>query len=260
MTFKEFKSTVQAGKESKIESSGFIYKAQRNLSAAISWLLIKMFPRIQANHVSVFNILLIWFVFIFSFWVADLGQLAVVIVQLILLNISSLVDKIDGEIARYRQRYTQAGIYYDMTYHFFYVFVFYFVIGYFFFFVSANIYILLFSIWLAILMTYHRMLGKLRHHIKFKIQLEAHQNIISDWISEPSKIKSALVQRAYYLFFLIYDLTWVWFLFLAILSIWQPSLAYNIYIAHIMIALIWVIKIILLDHPRRGLYRGKDLL
>lgn len=259
MTFKEFRSIVQAGKEAKIESSGMIYKFQRWLSAIISWNLIKIFPKIQANHVSIFNIILIWFVFIFSFWVGDLGRLIVIIIQLILLSISSLIDKIDGEIARYRKNFTQAGIYFDITYHFFYVFVFYFVIGYFFFFVSANIYVLLFSIWLGILMTYQKMLGKLRHHIKYKIELESHSNLVRDLnVASDQKTTAKIVRLFYYLFFLIYDWTWLWFLLLTVLSKWQANLAYSIYIIHIFVSLIWVIKIILIDHPRRGLYSRLD--
>lgn len=173
-----------------------------------------MLNKIKPNQAAVFNILLVWFVFIFSFQVASIGSFKVTIIQIILLFLSLIIDKV----------YNQADNYYRNIYRFFYIFVFYFVIAYFFFFLSANIYVLLFGIWQAILMAYEKSQNKK----------------INRWVFN--------------------YLIWLGCLFLVFLSIWQSSWSYNIYISYVILNIIWTIKVILIDYQRADLYKGKDLL
>ncbi|PLX26226.1 hypothetical protein C0580_00330 [Candidatus Parcubacteria bacterium] len=260
MDFKSFREKSQAGKEAKISSSGFMYRWQRGLSIKISWLLIKIFPGIRANHVSVFNIILTLSIFLLSFWAWDFGPFYMVLIQLILLNFTSVLDKVDGEIARYKETFTQQGVYYDLTYHFFYPFVFYFVVGYFWFLETIEVPLLLAAIFVAILSVNSKMLGKLRHHVKYKVNLESHGKIVQGLLAEKkSKKKKPVLSRLInYSVFLIYDWTWFLYLILILMSLFNFYLALLIYILHLIVSMILILKQILIDHPDRGLYTKDD--
>ncbi|RJQ35642.1 CDP-alcohol phosphatidyltransferase family protein [Candidatus Parcubacteria bacterium] len=260
MNFEDFKKKAQAGKEDKISSSGLMYRWQRFLSVRISWLLIKIFPNIKPNHISVFNILLTLFVFVLSFFAWDLGPFYMIIIQLLLLNFTSVLDKVDGEIARHKEIFTQQGVYYDLTYHFFYPFVFYFAVGYFWFLSTVEISILLFSIFLAILAMNSKMLGKLRHHVKYKVELESHGKIVSGLLADKKNKdkKPAFIKLINYLVFLIYDWTWNFYFVLIIWSLFNFKTAIFIYFMHLVLSIILIIKQIFFDHPRHGLYSKED--
>jgi len=260
MTFSEFKQKVQASKEEKIKHSSHMYRWQRWLSVRISWLLIKVFPRIRANHVSIFNILLILFVLVLCFWAWDSGPFYMAFIQLLLLNLTSVLDKVDGEIARYREEFTQQGVYYDITYHFFYPFVFYFVVGYFWFLSTIEIPILLIATFLAILATNSKMLGKLRHHVKYKIQLESHGSVVGGLAEKfkENKRKAVLLRLIDYVVFFIYDWTWTFYFIVIIWSLFDFRSAISIYFIHSILSIILIIKQILFDQPSRGLYSKED--
>lgn len=260
MNFQEFKNKSQAGKEAKIASGGLMYAWQRNLSVIISFLLIKLFPRISPNSVSISNILLLFIIFALSFWANNDNALLIVIIQLLLINFTSVMDKIDGEIARYKEYYTQQGVYYDLTYHFFYPFVFYFVLGYYFYVHTNNLIIVLLAMALAIIATNQRMLGKLRHHVKYKVVLEAHQNIIKDvnTAKKQHQKKPLLWRIVYYSIFLLYDWVWSWYLLIAIISYFNFYLAMYIYFIHLALSLFLFLKQILIDFPRKRLFSKEE--
>lgn len=261
MDFKSFREKSQAGKESKISNAGLMYRWQRSISIRISWLLVKIFPGIKPNHVSVFNIILTLFVFLLSFWAWDFGPFYMVIIQLLLLNFTSVLDKIDGEIARYTEIFTQQGLYYDLIYHFFYPFVFYFVVAYFWFLSSLEIPVLLLGLFLAIIAVNNKMLGKLRHEIKYKILRSNQQNTIEGLIeiTKKSKNKKPIFLRLInYSVFLIYDWTWSIYFILIILSLFNFYIALLLYLAHVILSIFLMLKQILFDQAKNGLYSKSD--
>lgn len=260
MDFKSFRAKSQASKEDKINVSGFMYRWQRSLSVRISWTLIKIFPDIKPNHVSIFNVLLTLFILLLSFWSWNFGPFYMVIIQLLLLNFTSVLDKVDGEIARYKEIFTQQGVYYDLTYHFFYPFVFYFTVGYFWFLEMIEIRILLVAIFLAILSVNSKMLGKLRHHVKYKVNLESHGLVVKGLLSAKieKKKKPAIVRLINYTVFLIYDWTWIFYFVLILLSLFNFSLALFIYLIHLLVSVFLILKQILFTHPKNGLYSKED--
>ncbi|MBT6691331.1 CDP-alcohol phosphatidyltransferase family protein [Candidatus Parcubacteria bacterium] len=261
MNFNEFRTKAQAGKEGKIKSSSIMYRWQRYLSIRISWLLIKVFPKIRANHVSLFNILFLLAIFLFSFFALKVGVIMTVFIQLILLNFTSVLDKIDGEIARHQEYFTQRGVYYDLVYHFFYTFVFYFVVGFYFFLNTANIFIWLPTLFLAIIATNHKMLGKLRHHVGYKVLLEHHGQIIKDFVPErvKPKRKARLWRVLGYLIFMMYDWTWTFYFLLIVLSYFHFSLAAFLFFVHVIVSIIMFLYQILSSFPKKGLYTRDEL-
>ena len=42
----------------------------------------------------------------------------VLIIQLVVFLFTSILDKVDGEIARVKKYFTQSGVYYDILFHF----------------------------------------------------------------------------------------------------------------------------------------------
>jgi hypothetical protein len=261
MNFNEFRTKSQAGKESKIKTSSIMYRWQRHLSVRISWLLIKRFPKIKANHVSLFNVLLLLAIFLFTFFALKIGIFWTIVIQMILLNFTSVLDKVDGEIARYQNYFTQRGVYYDLVYHFFYTFVFYFVVGFYFFLITTSIFILLPTLFLAIVATNHKMLGKLRHHVGYKVLLEKHSEVIRDFVLTrvKSKRKARPIRVLNYLIFMMYDWTWTFYFLLIILSNFYFSAAVFIFFIHVIASIIMFLYQTLFSFPKKSLYTRDEL-
>jgi len=122
MKFREFKLVAHRGKEEKIKTSSWLYRFERNLSAYLSWGLIKFFPNILPNHISVANIFIIFIVLVTNIFVHESNAQTIIFWQIFILFLTSIIDKVDGEVARLKKHFTQAGIFYDRAYHFFYPF------------------------------------------------------------------------------------------------------------------------------------------
>ena len=261
MKFSEFKVKAQAGKEDKIKTSSIMYRLQRFVSIRISWFLIKIFPGIKANHISLFNVCLLLAIFLMSFFAMKIGLFWTIFIQMILLNLTSILDKTDGEVARHQDHFTQRGVYYDLVYHFFYAFVFYFVVGFYFFVITKSIFMLLPTIFLAIIATNHKMLGKLRHHVGYKVLLERHGQVLKDFV--PVRIKPKRKARPLrilnYLIFMMYDWTWTLYFLLIILSEFYFSTAAFLFFIHIIISIIMFLYQILFSFPKKGLYTREEL-
>src|SRR3989344_3282826 len=259
--FPEYKTLVQEIKRDKIEKGSFINKYERTLSAIISWAFIRFMPSLKPNAVSVANVTLMLLVLILPtiFSVADTFQIyLIVFTQFVLFTIGSILEKVDGEIARFKKHFTQAGIYYDLLFHFLYVFSFYLFLGIFFFNLTLNDYFWQFSLLLSFLVTMYKMFGKIRHHIKYKILIENHSSLITDYISRGSRTLS-IFRFIDYFFFTQYEWTRIIFLIFIITSIFWPvtiSIIYTLFM--ILLGIITVYRL-LFWYPRNALYSEDQL-
>ncbi len=255
MNFTDYKLKSQGVKLEKIKNSGFLYRLQRGISLLISWFLIKLFPNVSANTVSVINIILVLLIFLLSF-VKEINYLLLAILQLFLLFFSSILDKIDGEVARFREYFTQKGIYYDLIYHFFYPFVLYFSVGFYFYKYNQSLYFILFVFLSSLVAVCYKMLGKLKHHILYKIKLENHELLINDFVViRTQKRKKTAIERAiFYFFTTMYDWVWTYYFILIILSHFDYFLSFWLFTIHLFISLIYFLVIILYLYPQRKLY------
>lgn len=259
MNFSDFKNKVHAGKEEKIKNSSFIYRWQRFFSVFLSWLLIKIWPNILPNYISTFNVILLWLIFWLSFMMSTKNALVIVFVQLLLLGFTSVLDKIDGEIARYQNYFTQAGLYFDLIYHFSYAFIFYIILAYYFFISSGILLILWLSIFAGLLSAIYHMLGKIRHHIKYKITLEQHNQDIKDKIPESRSLsKSKIIRLLDYAVFLIYDWVWVFYIVCLLISVFHFNLGQIIFSVHLLVTILRLLWELLWLYPRYKLFKNFD--
>jgi hypothetical protein len=258
--FKEYRERVHQTKAARM-GTDLIYRVERTISVHISYLLLQLFPRLSPNYISIINVLLVWAVFSLNFTkgLADIWLLS--LIQLGLLKVAAIGDKVDGEIARHQNHFTQKGIYYDLTFHFFYSFVFVVSVGYSFAIALASSALLLWVVAAGFLMAYYRILGKLRHHIQYKIKLEAHQNNIQDFVAKAVVAPSerSWLRFINYLLFFIYDWVWLWYLVLIILIWRQFNFAACLYLAHLFLTTIVLLVQILIIYPRRHLFTLGDL-
>lgn len=259
MNFVDFKEISQAGKEEKIKHSSFIYRQQRWLSVILSWLLIKINPKILPNHVSIFNVVVLWLVFMSVIFFSGQVLVWLVLVQLLLLAFSSILDKVDGEIARYRQYFTQTGLYFDLVYHFSYAFIFYVVLAYYFAYLANNLLILWLGILVGLWSAIYHMLGKIRHHIKYKVSLEGHTAEIKDWLDlKAKKPRSKFFTLADYGLLFIYDWVWLIYMLCWVLSILNWPLAASLFVIHLLLTAIRLVSEIVYLYPRHNLFTRPD--
>jgi phosphatidylglycerophosphate synthase len=114
MNFSEFKRESQSQKVNKqLPPSYFGYSWHRELSARLSYFLLRVFPGVTPNNISLLMIL-----------VGVLGCLLLLgesieftVVGILLVYLSFILDKVDGEIARYKNLQTLRGKYLDELYH-----------------------------------------------------------------------------------------------------------------------------------------------
>lgn len=259
MTFKEFKAIAQEGKEGKIRHGSIINRFERFISVRLSWMLSKFIPGIRANHISFLNVVLISMVVLWPLILINKGQQNVLIVQIISFFLCSILDKVDGEIARVKKDFSQSGVYYDLLFHFLYSFSFYTFISIAFFQSTNHVFFFTIAILFAILATLYKMLGKIRHHVKYKIKLENHSEIIKDPIVYgyiPSRVERVIE----YVLFMPYD--WTLLLMIVILGIGSIDIqiALQIYLSFIIFGLIYSLYRILFWYPKNALYSKDDLM
>lgn len=259
MNFQDYKNKAHQTKAARMKGD-LVYYLERNISVGMSYVLIKLFPRISPNYVSALNVLLLfaalWLNLAKPLW----GVWEITLVQLLVFRLTAIGDKVDGELARYQSRFTQRGIFYDLLFHFFYPFSFMFSVGFSFFLKTNNLALLLLVAFASILMTNYRILGKLRHHVRFKIKLEGHQSDLSDYRTQDvSGRERSRVRFVSYLLFFIYD--WVWLLYLlfvlAAMAGWEFT--YWIYLIHLVVIVVALFWQIFLVFPSRFLFSRSDL-
>ena len=112
-SIKELKEICQPHR-GKNHPRDFGYLKHRELSVYITWVILKVAGgKIKANHISIFNIFFGGFLLLL---VALAGSQGFSILLLLLFYFSFLLDKVDGEIARYQKNITLRGAYLDEIY------------------------------------------------------------------------------------------------------------------------------------------------
>jgi len=91
----------------------FGYEIHRVLSRYITWLFLNMFPNIKPQRIS---FLMIIVGIIGSLCIAT-GSLQYSVLGFFIVYISFLLDKVDGEIARFKGMYGVRGVFLDELYH-----------------------------------------------------------------------------------------------------------------------------------------------
>lgn len=257
-TFHEFKERVQGVKQDKIVHGSFINQFGRFLSVRISWMLIQWVPFVRPNAVSVTNIVLILLVLIGPFFVGALPPYVVVVVQVLLLFCSSVLDKVDGELARAQSYFTQRGIYYDLLYHFLYTFSCYAFLGFFFGSLLPGAYLWYVAAITAFAVTVYKMFGKVRHHVRYKVLLEGHGSVIQDPVP-PSSDDRSWFRFVEYFFYSPYEWTFLLFVLLVVLLPIIPVVVVWVYLVFTFIVLLLTLYRLLVWYPRHALFGEDDL-
>jgi phosphatidylglycerophosphate synthase len=191
------------------------------------------------------------------------NPLPIFLVQLLLLWFSSVLDKIDGELARYQSHFSQTGIFYDLVYHFFYPVAFYLSAGWYFYIVLNRPAIFMGAVILAVIAAVYKMAGKIRHHVRYKIILESHQDVLADYLAPASKIETSrfsvwlekVIRQGV---MMIYGSVWATYLFIAVLSYFYLSAAAALYLFHSALSLLVISKKLFIDFPRQSLFSRDD--
>jgi len=110
----ELKNICQLHKRNKHFLLSFGYIFHRNLSIYITRFLLIFFPRLSPNTVSFLMIVISLIGCIFLF----ISNSLLNFLGLIFIYFGFLLDKVDGELARYKNEYSIQGIYLDELYHF----------------------------------------------------------------------------------------------------------------------------------------------
>ncbi len=254
------KEKAQGIKLQKIKTSSLIYRFQRMISLAISLVLVKFFPRISANQVSIAAIGLVLVSIFMGALIGRFDPTLVAIVQLFILFFSSVLDKVDGEMARLKEEFTQSGIYYDVLYHLCFPLAMYFVVGFYFYGLLSSPVVLFSTVILGILVTAYRLSGKLRHHVRFKIILENHQSVIKD-LGRLRFFRNQMILARFlrYVVFMTYDWVWAWFVVLIAFSFYYPVGGSVAYFVYILVALVLLIVELLWRYPEESLFTREDL-
>ncbi len=260
MNHQELKSKALGVKSEKIKSGSYVYRFQRQCSFLISLLIIRFFPWIKPNHISLSAILLVFIPISLILFIDSNNAHRIGLVQLLILFVSSVLDKVDGEIARIQNDFSQKGIYYDILYHLFYPMGLYLTGGFFFFVMSGQIFAVVGGLILGLLVTAHKMNGKLRHHISFKINLENHHALIGDFGRQRDNFSQwKMVRILNYGVFMIYD--WVWILYgaLILISYPVPYLAETIYIGYVILGVLYAGEELFYRYPKESLFTAEEV-
>lgn len=259
ISFREYREIVHQGKANRMKVDQ-IYNIERQLSVLFSYGLLIIFPNLKPSKVSVANIILLLIVLGLNFYFLTENYFLIIIIQLGILRLAVIGDKVDGEVARYQKYFTQQGIYFDQMFHFFYPLVLMFSVGNYFSRVLDQDDVLVLSVFVALLLMFYKAVGKIRHHIKYKIKLENHQDLIKDYLTDQKyKSKRSPWRFVDYLLFYIYD--WVWGLYLILVMgvVFLPVFG-DFYLAHTLILGAVLLYKIFIYYPKFNLFSKDNLL
>lgn len=252
-----FRSLAHDGKEEKIALSGPLYRLQRSLSLRCSWLLSRVAPSVQPNTVSRLNVGLALAIILSAAFTPS-APYALFALQLAALFATAVLDKIDGELARTKRLFTQAGVYYDIVYHFLYLFGFYVSVSAFVAAVSGTPAVMAIGTGWAVVMMLYGMLGKIKHHVRYKVLLEGHGAVVADPVVPKKKPVPRWQRRLGYLFFMPYEWTWLLHALFGAGAYAWPALALPVWSAYAGAISAVTLQRLLLDYPRRRLFRAED--
>lgn len=113
ITIENIRTAAQAGKLKKSFPSMWGYLVHRKVSARCTYVLLKFFPQITPNQVSVGMLVLS----ILGAAIMLLDTRASFFIGVALLYLAFVLDKVDGELARYLNKHSIRGMYLDEIYH-----------------------------------------------------------------------------------------------------------------------------------------------
>jgi len=262
MDFNTFRQIAHKPKESKKKSDAF-YRVERNVSVRISWLLLKIFPWLRPTMVTIVSILVLLFVFLLSFVDWEFStRIYIGIFQLVLLYSITILDKIDGEVARVTEYCTQKGIYYDRGVHFLYPLIFYFTVGHFFYSLGGDIRIFYFTILLGLL-TQMRLFFREASLLVGDV-LERGTVEIKDYIDPVLRKKRKEKRPPFfarlldYWSFMIYAWTLFYYIIVFGISYFYFDISFWLYIVHIAVSFCIIVYRVFYTDPKWGLFMRKD--
>jgi phosphatidylglycerophosphate synthase len=129
MRFAEYKQLTQGQKRDKnkrVGLQGIGYLLHRNISIFVSYFIVRFLPFVTPNMLSVAMLA----VALYGSWLIFVGDITTRIIGVLVVYLSFLLDKVDGEVARYKKMESLRGVYLDEWYHALAPFT--FLIGFFF--------------------------------------------------------------------------------------------------------------------------------
>ncbi len=261
MSFNEYRSIAQAPKSERMQNDT-VYWFGRALSARISYLIACWLPNVSANQISIFNSAIV-LVVIASSMLYGLGyDMWLVLGQLVALQVAALGDRVDGEVARYRATFTQAGVYYDRVFHFLFPFGLYISMGAFFAEMAGYEWLLTPTIVLATLASLSNMSDNFRQGIAHKIRAENHGDVIQDVYERPAvgERPPLPLRIGHYAIFLMYDWVWMIYFVLILLTAAYAPVSLYIFVVHGAVSIIVLLYQIFFAYPRKRLFSRTDLL
>lgn len=265
MNFSDFKKIALVSKEGKI-AGDIIYRLERSVSVRCSWFLYKFFPSIKPNHITGLSFLLLLLVLFLTvyIWALPLHPTILFIIGLGLLYIISILDKIDGELARVKDYATQKGLYYDRSVHFVFPLILYLLIAtHFMVFLNSGLAFYM-TIILGLMTQQFIFFREARLLIGEKIKVD--RIVFRDLVNEitPKKPRPMLVVRLLdYTTFMIYSFTLFYYIGISLVGFFYMEFAIIMYIIHLVISLIVNIYKVYISYPKRKLYsqdQANDLL
>lgn len=240
-TIKELKEICQPHRKQNQRSKDWGYLKHRELSIYITRIILRLAGRgIKPNHISLFNILFgiaILLLIIFN------EDKFLFLLFLLLFYFSFLLDKVDGEVARYQKVITLRGAYLDEVYHLFVQNGLILAVGISRFLITGEDVFLLLGLSGFLLFLLVRYNNKLRYFIYAKYKSKKDKFLIKKNLSKTEKTINAflnifplrlcsIARRHDVFLFLIFllsifyfDLITAWFWFLII---WAAMLAINV--------------------------------
>ncbi len=260
MGFSEFKQQAHSSKLERMKIDR-LYRWQRNLSVLLTWVLVKIFPKIRPNHVTGFSVLLLLVVLFLNFLPqTKLSVEVFFLIQLGLLYLTSILDQVDGEVARATKRFTAEGIYYDKSYHFFYPFIFYFTVGFQFFNVFSEPFIFVLTLLLAITTMHFRSFDLMRISIVKKIKkMVEHQHNLPEKRKSFALPKNIFSRLLFYLVSMVHSITIFWYVLVVIVMYFDQQIAFYLYGFHIVFGLLLTLWLGFWVYPKKHLIGRDDL-
>ena len=250
MTFDEYKKIVDAPKVKKMGKDK-IYHVERLISARISYFITSNLKWIKPNQLTLLSFAILLGVFIISLFKIGIEYFWTPILQLFALYLITIIDKVDGEVARVLNHHTQKGMYHDRMVHFLYPLVLYFVIAWYFFNYNDNLLAFGGTLILAVLTSRLETFSETKELIRKKIKEE--RPILKDLIIRSKSQYNLIlpIRLFYYATFMVYAWTLLYYLIIFIVGFYSSDTATLLYYLHLIISLIVIGYRVLYYYPNK---------
>lgn len=265
MNLQDYRIIALSGKEEKMKSDQ-IYVLERRLSSTLSYLLYKYLPFVKPNQVTLGSVsflcisTVVSISVIYNFIYPPIG----LVVCLLILYSITILDKIDGELARVMGQQTQIGLYYDRAVHFLYPMIFYLAVGTYFLSIIPSPLVFFFTILVGLITQQFILFKEARLLIGDKIRTD--KMVFTDhkdFVPPKKKRPNIFFRLIDYTTFMLYSFTIFFYFGLVLISLASPLLAYALYVCHLIISFSVNGYRVFISYPNRKLYsraEAEDLL